>query len=583
MPHVMEMSRQKVPPPPPFQSYLDDLNSSTNCCRSASLLVPASNANDILQTLRSKNWMCQVVLTRPWREKATCADKTQVHDHDRDFQDDSWYYQCLPSEDELTFLNTKYELSYLLSSSPASLQTQIVKYHMQSKSLLVPLTDDATEFLLRAWFEEGSYAGDKKGYKLVCNWLQCGIIIIHNYDGNQTVSLSKEVDCFPESVKTVGGGMQSDHAFTFADLFAGIGGFRLGLESLGGKCIGSCEIDAYARETYHNNFLDGNEDICEEFFVNDIARLEILPSTVDVLCGGFPCQSFSTMASFPSSPDGRDCKTSTDVSTHRQGGLLTPAKGKLFFHLLRILRKAQPKMFIFENVKGLMSLDKGSHFKLIVDLLEESGYSVTHGVVDAAWLLPQRRERVYFVGIRRDLFECSDGSSPYVAFTSEELKEKYQIYDNDLDNSVDKYARLLQRLGLRNDESEAKKNLSTSKIGDILDADAKIPSHCFLTMHQWTKIQSQTYQQLHNDGAGQLITEDEPCSQTLLSSYRQSYLLHSQFIVSNDNSYLAHQEETLKSVALTKTNSESTEGECVGVQTKVEEQQLPRFFSPREW
>eukprot|EP00984_Skeletonema_dohrnii_P027687 scaffold17325_cov109-Skeletonema_dohrnii-CCMP3373.AAC.5 len=181
-----------------------------------------------------------------------------------------------------------------------------------------------------------------------------------------SLSLSKEVDCFPESVSTHGEDKQSNNPFTFVDLFAGIGGFRLGMESLGGKCIGSCEIDAYARETYRNNFLNGNnKDSCEEFFVNDIARLEILPSTVDVLCGGFPCQSFSTMASFPSSSDKSGSDTSINMHK-RQGGLLTPAKGKLFFHLLRILRKARPKMFVFENVKGLMSLDKGSHFERII-------------------------------------------------------------------------------------------------------------------------------------------------------------------------------------------------------------------------
>eukprot|EP00984_Skeletonema_dohrnii_P027688 scaffold17325_cov109-Skeletonema_dohrnii-CCMP3373.AAC.6 len=95
-------------------------------------------------------------------------------------------------------------------------------------------------------------------------------------------------------------------------------------------------------------------------------------------------------------------------------------------------------------------------------------------------------------------------------------------------------------------------------------------------MHQWNKIQSQTYLQLHNDGAGQLITKDEACSQTLVSSYRQSYLLHSQFIVSNDSSYLARQKETLKSVALAKTKAGSTQPDCVVVPRKAEEQ-LPRF------
>ncbi len=535
--------------------------------------------------------MCQVVLTRPWKKKAAHAEKNEVNNDRIEHEDDlTWYYQCLPSEDELVFLNTKHGLACLSSSSPTSLQTQLVKYHTQSNSLLVPLTSDATEFLLRAWFEEDSCIDDKMGYELVHTWLHSeGIMIVHNYDGNQTVSLSKEVDCFPESVKTLERDAQSDHSFTFVDLFAGIGGFRIGLESLGGKCIGSCEIDAYARDTYRNNFLNGsNKETCEEFFVNDIARLEILPSVVDVLCGGFPCQSFSTMASFPSTSDRNGSEATLDKSTNRQGGLLTPAKGKLFFHLLRILRKAQPKMFIFENVKGLMSLDKGSHFKRIIHLLEESGYRVTHDVVDAAWMLPQRRERVYFVGIRRDLFECNDGSlhkleKDYVALTSEQLKEKYQIYNNDLDESVDKFTRVLQRLGLINDEREVKMNLSTSKIGDILDADDKVPSHCFLTTHQWKKIQSQTYLQLHNDGAGQLITNDEPCSQTIVSSYRQSFLLHSQFIVPSDSSFLVQQEEKLKSVALTKTATENEGADCAVVHAQLEEQQLPRFFSPREW
>lgn len=521
--------------------------------------------------------MCQVVLTRPWRKKATSADKNEVHDDSVEYQEDlSWYYQCLPAEDELVFLNTKYGIANLSSASSTLLQNRIVQFHMQSNSLLVPLTADATEFLLRAWFEQDSCIDDTVGYELVHSWLKYeGIMIVHNYDGNQTVSLSKEVDCFPEFVKTE----QSDNSFTFVDLFAGIGGFRIGLESLGGKCIGSCEIDAYARDTYRNNFLNGNKEACEEFFVNDIARLEILPCVVDILCGGFPCQSFSTMASFPSSSEAR-----ADKPIDRQGGLLTPAKGKLFFHLLRILRKAQPKMFIFENVKGLMSLDNGSHFERIIDLLEESGYRVTHGLVDAAWMLPQRRERVYFVGIRRDLFGNLDKlDKHYVAFTSERLKEKYQIYNNDLDESVDKFTRVLQRLGLLNDEREVKKTLSTSNIEDILDADDKILSDCFLTMHQWKKIQSQTYLQLHNDGAGQLITKDEPCSQTIVSSYRQSYLLHSQFIVPSDSSFLVQQEEKLKSVALTKTTTESEESDCAVVHAQLEEQQLPRFFSPREW
>jgi site-specific DNA-cytosine methylase len=221
-----------------------------------------------------------------------------------------------------------------------------------------------------------------------------------------------------------------------------------------------------------------------------------------------------------------------------------------------------------------------------VNLLEQSGYRVVHGVVDAAWFLPQRRERVYFVGIRRDLFDCDDDRihklrTDYVAFTPKELKDEYQIYDNDLDMNVDKYARLLDRLGTVTQRTSST-NLSKSEIGDILEPDSELPSHCFLTMHQWKKIQSQTYLQLHNDGSGQLITEDEPCSQTLVSSYRQSYLLHSQFIVSSDSFYLTHQQEILKAVALDKTKAKSIIADHGVVETKAEEQ-LPRFFSLREW
>ena len=553
-------------PPPPFQSYLDDLNSSTNCCRSASLLVPANNANEILQTLRCRGWLCLSVLTHQWRKHECANINNDVQYHlDNHEGDSSWYFQCLPSEDELTLLNKRYSpLPYMAPSSSSSLQEQTVKYHLQCNSLLVPLTGDATEILLRACFE-ASLFDDTEGAELVRSWLQFhGIMIVHNCDGNQTVSLCKERDCFPESVETA----QSDNAFTFVDLFAGIGGFRLGMESLGGKCIGSCEIDAYARETYRNNF-----QVHGEFFVNDITRLEIFPSTVDVLCGGFPCQSFSTMASFSSSSE--------------RGGLRTPTKGKLFFHLLRILRKARPKMFVLENVKGLVSLDNGCHFQRILQLLEESGYRVTHGVVDTAWFLPQRRERVYFVGVRCDLFSYDDGRD-YVAFTPKELKDKYQIYANDLDQSVDKYERLLQKLNLQEEDNSlhsSSTNLPKSKVGDVLEPDAKIPSYCFLSMHQWQKIQSKSYLQLHNDGAGRLITADEPCSATIVSSYRQSYLLHSQFIVSRNNAYLAYQQQKLRNVALVKTKAETAMIDDVAIHevTPMIEEQLPRFFSPREW
>jgi DNA (cytosine-5)-methyltransferase 1 len=162
---------------------------------------------------------------------------------------------------------------------------------------------------------------------------------------------------------------------------------------------------------------------------------------------------------------------------------------------------------------------------------------VTHGIVDTSWFLPQRRERVFFIGVRRDLLRPNE--SEYVAFHPQDLKRKYQIYDNDL--SKDRFERILHNTKLR-----------PSRLGDILENDEYVlakSSHTFLTSHQWKKITAQSYTQIHSDGSGQLITENDACAQTLVSSYRQSYLMHAQFIVST---------------------------------SKLDSQTLPRFFTPRE-
>lgn len=194
-----------------------------------------------------------------------------------------------------------------------------MRYHIHSKSLLVPLTDGATAFILRVLFElpcvgisterdaqhgaqqhitsfHGTFFSDPERYYraiTVQKWSRDNTItLVHNCDGNQTVSLSKEVDLFPESALPLSMELQSNNHFTFADLFAGIGGFRIGLEALGGVCVGSCEVDQYARDTYRRNFLQaGDRDgDSQEFFVNDITRLEIPPYMVDVLSGGVSCR-----------------------------------------------------------------------------------------------------------------------------------------------------------------------------------------------------------------------------------------------------------------------------------------------------
>ena len=571
--------------PQTFRSYLDDVNSSTECCRSCSLLIPITSGktNEILPTLCEWGWICESVLISRWQGQA--QNEHEHHD---------WYYQCLPTEEELEFLYDKHSLPP--DDASQSLQEDQVKRHFDSKSLLVPLTDDATAFILRVLFEvpillethaSSEHINLPSGIKnceereiTVQKWISySGMMVIHNCDGRKTASLSMELESFPENMPSATFTNKKDecsNSFTFADVFAGIGGFRIGLEACGGTCVGSCEIDRFARDTYRRNFIDHDNN---EFFVNDITRLEIPPDTVDVLCGGFPCQSFSTLAS----KYGKD------------GGLDTPNKGKLFFHLLRVLRKSRPKLFIFENVKGLMKLDDGSHFEKIVCLLKESGYDVSYGVVDSAWFLPQRRERVYFVGVRLDIMSESTSDAGSVQnfhnFASE-LKEKYQIYNNDIPNAdtEDRYDRVLQyRI-----PPSGSQCLTESCLGDILESSESISQqhwHCFLNPSQWQKLRrEQRYIQLHSDGTGQLLTEMEKCSQTLTSSYRQRYDLHSQFIVPVDSVYLAEQQASLVEVSLRKKHDQKGQENAVAsphkskkFESHSDKTTMPRFFTPREW
>ena len=196
----------------------------------------------------------------------------------------------------------------------------------------------------------------------------------------------------------------------------------------------------------------------------------------------------------------------------QQGGLDTPHKGRLFFHLLRILRKSRPKLFVFENVKGLMKVDSGEQFKKILQLLTESGYKVIHVLVDSSWFLPQRRERIYFIGIRLDLINEEIAEWLNTLNLEEEIRRKYQLYGNDI---IDEKC----------PKSLNQSSLPPSCLGDILECEkavSKHHSHCFMTPSQWQKISSQGYMQLHRDGSGQLITKDDTVAQTLVSSYRSS-------------------------------------------------------------
>ena len=168
---------------------------------------------------------------------------------------------------------------------------------------------------------------------------------------------------------------QTDSKLRFIDLFAGIGGIRLGLERAGGKCVFSSEWDSDATKTYEAYFGDKP--------TGDITK--ILDSEVpdhDILAGGFPCQAFSIIGGMKGFGDTR---------------------GTLFFEIERILRAKHPKAFLLENVRNLVSHDKGTTFKVILERLKLLGYHVHWRILNALhYNLPQKRERVIIVGFKEN-------------------------------------------------------------------------------------------------------------------------------------------------------------------------------------
>lgn len=172
----------------------------------------------------------------------------------------------------------------------------------------------------------------------------------------------------------------TDHrAIRFLDMFAGIGGFRSGLERIGGfECVGHCEIDKYANQAYNAIYEPKGE-----VFYEDARTIvpEELPD-IDLICGGFPCQAFS-------------------IAGRRRG--FDDARGTLFFEIARIAAVKRPSFLLLENVPGLLSHDGGRTFATILLALSELGYDVAWQVLNSKnFGVPQSRKRVYIIGYLRD-------------------------------------------------------------------------------------------------------------------------------------------------------------------------------------
>ena len=224
--------------------------------------------------------------------------------------------------------------------------------------------------------------------------------------------------------------MQTHNNFTFIDLFSGIGGFHLALSQLGGKCVFSSEIDKHAIETYKINF-----GLNSEINIKDVDELQVPDH--DVLCAGFPCQAFSKAG--------------------KQLGFEDETKGTLFFDIERILLAKKPKYIILENVRNLVSHDKGNTWKTIRSHLTSAGYRLTKQPLILSphhFGIPQLRERVVILGkydpqnitvplkVKFDDLKSKDECTIY-SITEHNQESKYEIssYEERILNAWDEFYR----------------------------------------------------------------------------------------------------------------------------------------------
>jgi DNA (cytosine-5)-methyltransferase 1 len=254
---------------------------------------------------------------------------------------------------------------------------------------------------------------------------------------------------------------RSKAAFSFIDLFAGIGGLRLGLDAVGGKCVFSCEIDKFAQKTYGAWFGETPHSDVTQF-----SSGEGIPEH-DLLAAGFPCQPFSIAG------------VSKKNSLGRAHGFNDKAQGTLFFHLASIIEAKQPGVLLLENVKNLRSHNKGDTWRTISERLDELGYRVFDRTIDAAAYVPQHRERIFIVGFRRDLF----GDNPPFCFPERPTGP-------------------------------------TPKLEDILEAESSVPEKYVLTAHLWNYLQAYAIRhQQKGNGFGCSVADRKGITRTLSARY----------------------------------------------------------------
>jgi DNA (cytosine-5)-methyltransferase 1 len=216
--------------------------------------------------------------------------------------------------------------------------------------------------------------------------LQVDLRTIYRYERAETKPTKLALATLREAAARRVEPEETEPGFRFIDLFAGIGGLRLGFQTIGGRCVFTSEWDKKCQETYALNFPDTHkiEGDIREFS----ARPELIPEH-DVLLAGFPCQPFSIAG------------VSKKNALGRPHGFLCDTQGTLFFDTAQIIAHHKPAAFVLENVKNLERHDKGRTFATILNVLQnELGYHVQHRIIGSQSWVPQKRERIFIVGFR---------------------------------------------------------------------------------------------------------------------------------------------------------------------------------------
>jgi DNA (cytosine-5)-methyltransferase 1 len=250
--------------------------------------------------------------------------------------------------------------------------------------------------------------------------------------------------------------------FSFIDLFAGIGGFRLALQSTGGRAVFSSEWEKNAKSTYldnHGEYPFGDINMFTDENISD-NRLGALVPSHDILAGGFPCQPFSlagvSARNSLGTPHGLDCNT----------------QGTLFRSIERIAAIKQPKVLFLENVRNILSHDGGRTFEVIKKSIESAGYKFFHKVIDSSTLVAQRRKRCFMVAVRKDIVR-ERGDFVFPNFEGEEIPLK-SILRAKVDDRFTISQKLWEGHQNRSDRNKARGTGFTVKLADLERPSATI-------------------------------------------------------------------------------------------------------------